>query len=112
GPAPLFFSSRGRHTSFSRDWSSDVCSSDLPLQLVGGHAAQHGGRVVTRGGHDNQVAHPLEQIVDEAARVLTGLNDPVDAGEDTLDRKSVVQGKRGEPARGTDSAEARPVWRR
>src|SRR5690606_40493615 len=21
--------SRGRHTSFSRDWSSDVCSSDL-----------------------------------------------------------------------------------
>src|SRR5690606_39865856 len=25
----FFFSSRGRHTSFSRDWSSDVCSSDL-----------------------------------------------------------------------------------
>src|SRR5690606_40299578 len=24
-----FFSSRGRHTRFSRDWSSDVCSSDL-----------------------------------------------------------------------------------
>src|SRR5690606_40445751 len=23
------FSSRRRHTSFSRDWSSDVCSSDL-----------------------------------------------------------------------------------
>src|SRR5690606_40009362 len=25
----FFFSSRGRHTRFSRDWSSDVCSSDL-----------------------------------------------------------------------------------
>src|SRR5690606_40806097 len=25
-----FFSSRRRHTIFSRDWSSDVCSSDLP----------------------------------------------------------------------------------
>src|SRR5690606_35573453 len=24
-----FFSSRRRHTMFSRDWSSDVCSSDL-----------------------------------------------------------------------------------
>src|SRR5690606_39503006 len=24
-----FFSSRRRHTIFSRDWSSDVCSSDL-----------------------------------------------------------------------------------
>src|SRR5690606_39947358 len=27
--ALLFFSSRRRHTRFSRDWSSDVCSSDL-----------------------------------------------------------------------------------
>src|SRR5690606_13774377 len=26
-----FFSSRRRHTRFSRDWSSDVCSSDLPF---------------------------------------------------------------------------------
>src|SRR5690606_39605634 len=26
-----FFSSRRRHTIFSRDWSSDVCSSDLEL---------------------------------------------------------------------------------
>src|SRR5687768_18083848 len=25
----FFFSSRRRHTSCSRDWSSDVCSSDL-----------------------------------------------------------------------------------
>src|SRR5690606_39437751 len=27
----FFFSSRRRHTRFSRDWSSDVCSSDLFL---------------------------------------------------------------------------------
>src|SRR5690606_40778486 len=27
--AIFFFSSRRRHTRFSRDWSSDVCSSDL-----------------------------------------------------------------------------------
>src|SRR5690606_40771908 len=26
----FFFSSRRWHTRFSRDWSSDVCSSDLP----------------------------------------------------------------------------------
>src|SRR5206468_3570619 len=30
----FFFSSRRRHTSSDRDWSSDVCSSDLP-QAVG-----------------------------------------------------------------------------
>src|SRR5690606_41043246 len=27
----FFFSSRRRHTRFSRDWSSDVCSSDLRI---------------------------------------------------------------------------------
>src|SRR5436309_11743399 len=30
-PLGFFFSSRRRHTRFSRDWSSDVCSSDLDL---------------------------------------------------------------------------------
>src|SRR5215475_2646718 len=34
----FFFSSRRRHTRFSRDWSSDVCSSDLgnPIRWCGG----------------------------------------------------------------------------
>src|SRR5690606_41044855 len=31
----FFFSSRRRHTRFSRDWSSDVCSSDLLHNLAG-----------------------------------------------------------------------------
>src|SRR5690606_39815313 len=29
----FFFSSRRRHTRFSRDWSSDVCSSDLGTKI-------------------------------------------------------------------------------
>src|SRR2546422_11519715 len=29
----FFFSSRRRHTRCSRDWSSDVCSSDLPERM-------------------------------------------------------------------------------
>src|SRR5256886_8989992 len=29
----FFFSSRRRHTRFDCDWSSDVCSSDLHVQL-------------------------------------------------------------------------------
>src|SRR5690606_39611856 len=36
----FFFSSRRRHTRFSRDWSSDVCSSDLRwrnLSSIRGH---------------------------------------------------------------------------
>src|SRR2546429_7105588 len=31
----FFFSSRRRHTRCSRDWSSDVCSSDLHLKVTG-----------------------------------------------------------------------------
>src|SRR5690606_41333884 len=34
----FFFSSRRRHTRFSRDWSSDVCSSDLWV-TSSGHTA-------------------------------------------------------------------------
>src|SRR5690606_4063066 len=30
----FFFSSRRRHTRFSRDWSSDVCSSDLHIECM------------------------------------------------------------------------------
>src|SRR5882762_9993161 len=30
----FFFSSRRRHTRFKCDWSSDVCSSDLPRALA------------------------------------------------------------------------------
>src|SRR2546429_8267448 len=46
----FFFSSRRRHTRCSRDWSSDVCSSDLcPLRR--GWRSGHGpAGTVLRGG--------------------------------------------------------------
>src|SRR6266508_4942133 len=39
----FFFSGRSRHTGWPRDWSSDVCSSDLsqePLPVVAGPAVE------------------------------------------------------------------------
>src|SRR2546429_6070508 len=36
----FFFSSRRRHTRCSRDWSSDVCSSDLMVQRRKGQFAK------------------------------------------------------------------------
>src|SRR5690606_39472067 len=41
----LFYSSRRRHTIFSRHWSSDVCSSDLERQRLH-RGAQRGQRVL------------------------------------------------------------------
>src|SRR2546422_4187978 len=44
----FFFSSRRRHTRCSRDWSSDVCSSDLNFPLTAIH--RRGDGVAVDGG--------------------------------------------------------------
>src|SRR6478672_13442620 len=40
----FFFSSRRRHTRSDRDWSSDVCSSDLPTAAASRCARARSGR--------------------------------------------------------------------
>ena len=40
----FFFSSRRRHTRCSRDWSSDVCSSDLDELKIYGYFYERGDR--------------------------------------------------------------------
>src|SRR3989449_1442106 len=44
----FFFSSRRRHTRCSRDWSSDVCSSDLGT-ITGGSQTTNASGVATLG---------------------------------------------------------------
>src|SRR5580700_1889890 len=41
----FFFSSRRRHTRSLRDWSSDVCSSDLVIEAWTIRHARDGGRL-------------------------------------------------------------------
>src|SRR6266511_1885288 len=43
----FFFSSRRRHTRFSRDWSSDVCSSDLSYSRPGSAQSRASGGLST-----------------------------------------------------------------
>src|SRR5690606_39538894 len=43
----FFFSSRRRHTRFSRDWSSDVCSSDLDRLVLTNEPSGEPVQVVT-----------------------------------------------------------------
>src|SRR3712207_8459790 len=54
--AEFFFSSRRRHTRYWRDWSSDVCSSDLLPAPHRSHArggtlqgGRRGGSLISRG---------------------------------------------------------------
>src|SRR5690606_39987788 len=42
----FYISSRRRHTRFSRDWSSDVCSSDLDRGLGGREQIRQMARVI------------------------------------------------------------------
>ena len=52
------------------------------VQLVLRGSAQHGRRALRRGGaNDDQVPEALEQVFDEAPRILPGLDDAVDRGE-------------------------------
>src|SRR5687768_674037 len=62
----FFFSSRRRHTRCSRDWSSDVCSSDLSYRNPESHNAEIR---CTRDNHS-----PISTLERHAA------SDPVDTG--------------------------------
>src|SRR5438128_10501401 len=62
----LFFSSTGRHTRCYRDWSSDVCSSDLVLRH--GDAEPHRvGALLLDGVLRRHDEERLLQVVDGAA---------------------------------------------
>src|SRR5699024_4765371 len=56
----FFFSSRRRHTRSKRDWSSDVCSSDLLLVAVDDASA---GQVIRRQLHYNTVLWENTDVV-------------------------------------------------
>src|SRR5216684_2145496 len=59
----FFFSSRRRHTRCSRDWSSDVCSSDLPQQDTGFIFGQAEARQDTSFTKMTGMVHRLGEIV-------------------------------------------------
>src|SRR5690606_40396393 len=105
----FFFSSRRRHTRFSRDWSSDVCSSDLgragvpvlvsqpqdPLQARAGPAA-----AVERGRRRRRRASGVGGGVAAAAAGARR------QAQGRLDRKSGGEGKRaGRGGRGGQGAQ-------
>src|SRR6266513_2295763 len=72
----FFFSSRRRHTRSKRDWSSDVCSSDLgaPVQMGFIASLAHpGGNVTGLSGIDAEIGGKrlqlLKQLIPNLNRV-------------------------------------------
>src|SRR5689334_24293753 len=82
----FFFSSRRRHTRWNCDWSSDVCSSDLPRTLGGvfsyaqilGKLPQVGRIAVLRRQIRQSLLGVVRDVVAElVAQGLRGLTDLV-----------------------------------
>src|SRR2546429_4147139 len=91
-PARFFFSSRGRHTRCSRDWSSDVCSSDLvpsPRVTFLNFLASHDGIGVAPAAGILTPAE-LDNLVALAQRRGGSVSYRRNHDGTTRDRKSVV----------------------
>src|SRR5690606_39817853 len=88
-------SSRRRHTRFSRDWSSDVCSSDLSRASTSGAAGSRGG-ALTRGGSQ-------EAPEGGAAAALAAGGE---TGDDAVARGDGVAGDLGDAAVGDEIGRA------
>src|SRR5437899_6103514 len=92
----FFFSSRRRHTRCLRDWSSDVCSSDLcrlrPFQAT--LVPERRQEITTEGGlalrpRDRKLADAIRRLAGAGIRVSLFI-DPEPRTIERADRKSVV----------------------
>src|SRR5437868_15345317 len=68
----FFFSSRRRHTRSKRDWSSDVCSSDLDVEIEDLHvpaAPAALGQGIADPAHADHAQRPPGQILAQVAQI-------------------------------------------
>src|SRR5690349_22439274 len=81
----FFFSSRRRHTRSLRDWSSDVCSSDLPQVTVGGRLNRD--VVVDELPSDRRAEQPVKLA--EELLLPAGQEPPVELGRRRSEERRV-----------------------
>src|SRR3989442_15394042 len=82
----FFFSSRRRHTRCGRDWSSDVCSSDLSVPARAAHCSgnvQLALELMTHRPADSLIADWHRALTDAAqpVAVATGVTLPTDRSQ-------------------------------
>src|SRR5690606_39459879 len=98
---------RRRHTRFSRDWSSDVCSSDLADRAR--HQLARAAALEAVAGHIVHVA--MEALLQPAqqARLLAAEIDVADTGLGEAELLGPVLDRRRSEERRV-GRESRPLW--
>src|SRR6267378_7690313 len=98
----FFFSSRRRHTRSLRDWSSDVCSSDLaPPKANAAVAPEHrsadpAGSFTMAPGHNTFVPPPITILTGEASQAIPLDREGLTATADKLRQKLASFGIQGQ----------------
>src|SRR5205809_2228465 len=77
----FFFSSRRRHTRCSRDWSSDVCSSDLPSIPCMSFGLEPGRNIMNENAMDYSMVRRAFEYGELIGKQLAALSDMVVIGE-------------------------------
>src|SRR5258706_12176839 len=85
----FFFSSRRRHTILVSDWSSDVCSSDLPCYQLVFDDLKRGKLDIAFLRREQQADLEYQLVAREPLVVILPSDHPL-AERDAIDRKSVV----------------------
>src|SRR5690606_40173178 len=89
--------SRRRHTRFSRDWSSDVCSSDLDSSRIAVMKAQDNGFDLAGSVLASDAYFPFRDGVDTAAEA--GVSAVVQPGGSIRDEEVIAAADRSEERR-------------
>src|SRR5438067_10832501 len=90
-PLWFFFSSRRRHTRSKRDWSSDVCSSDLRDDAADDRLGDvHGFAPLIRGEREIGRASCRERV--EISVVAVSVKKKIDSGQSAEEDDAIVTG--------------------
>src|SRR5690606_32741267 len=100
----LFFPSRRRHTRFSRDWSSDVCSSDLAPSPPGAASASAAPKYGAAAGPNPSTTTPPPT----APSAIAPWNTPASSDE-AASRACGADGANAATVRRTDRIAALPA---
>src|SRR3712207_326974 len=112
----FFFSSRRRHTRYWRDWSSDVCSSDLELDqaiiayikkeyslMIGERTAENIKMEIGSAYPTNEEEVEKEEVLEDSKEEIAVEEDKKDDKEEKRKSKvSVVNGEKIMEIRGRD----------